>query len=99
MGACSRSRRCGTAPRLPVAALRSSPCVTYSPGKLAYAHAPSGAVRCSLDTKKKIVAKFGENAAFEKGKPLPAVKHSPGREAAARVVKPKPPVIRKAAAQ
>jgi hypothetical protein len=24
-----------------------------------------------LDTKKKIVAKFGENAAFEKGKPLP----------------------------
>ena len=25
-----------------------------------------------LETKKKIVAKFGENAAFEKGKPLPA---------------------------
>jgi hypothetical protein len=24
-----------------------------------------------LDTKKKIVAKFGENAAFDKGKPLP----------------------------
>jgi len=24
-----------------------------------------------LDTKKRIVAKFGENAAFEKGKPLP----------------------------
>ncbi|MGC3997601.1 MAG: hypothetical protein QM767_08960 [Anaeromyxobacter sp.] len=24
-----------------------------------------------LDTKKKIVAKFGENAAFEKGKPVP----------------------------
>jgi hypothetical protein len=24
-----------------------------------------------LDTKKKIIAKFGENAAFEKGKPLP----------------------------
>ncbi len=24
-----------------------------------------------LDTKKKIVAKFGENAAFERGKPLP----------------------------
>jgi hypothetical protein len=24
-----------------------------------------------LDTKKKIVARFGENAAFEKGKPLP----------------------------
>jgi hypothetical protein len=24
-----------------------------------------------LDTKKKIVAKFGDNAAFEKGKPLP----------------------------
>ena len=27
-----------------------------------------------LDTKKKIVAKFGENAAFEKGKPLPKTK-------------------------
>jgi hypothetical protein len=24
-----------------------------------------------LDTKKKIVAKYGENVAFEKGKPLP----------------------------
>ncbi len=24
-----------------------------------------------LDTKKKIVAKFGDNAAFEKGRPLP----------------------------
>ena len=27
-----------------------------------------------LDTKKKIVAKFGENAAFAKGKPLPALR-------------------------
>lgn len=27
-----------------------------------------------LDTKKKIVAKFGENAAFERGKPLPKAK-------------------------
>ncbi len=27
-----------------------------------------------LDTKKKIVAKYGENAAFERGKPLPKVK-------------------------
>jgi hypothetical protein len=27
-----------------------------------------------LDTKKKIVAKFGEGAAFEKGKPLPKTK-------------------------
>ncbi len=27
-----------------------------------------------LDTKKKIVAKFGANAAFEKGKPLPKAK-------------------------
>jgi hypothetical protein len=27
-----------------------------------------------LDTKKKIVAKFGPNAAFEKGKPLPKAK-------------------------
>lgn len=29
-----------------------------------------------LDTKKKIVAKYGENAAFEKGKPLPPMKAS-----------------------
>jgi hypothetical protein len=29
-----------------------------------------------LDTKKKIVAKFGENAVFEKGKPLPKQKAS-----------------------
>jgi hypothetical protein len=29
-----------------------------------------------LDTKKKIVAKFGENAVFEKGKPLPKSKAS-----------------------
>jgi hypothetical protein len=27
-----------------------------------------------LDTKKKIVARFGENAAFEIGKPLPKVR-------------------------
>ena len=27
-----------------------------------------------LDTKKKIVAKYGENAVFEKGKPLPKVR-------------------------
>jgi hypothetical protein len=27
-----------------------------------------------LDTKKKIVAKFGKNATFEKGKPLPQTK-------------------------
>jgi hypothetical protein len=27
-----------------------------------------------LDTKKKIVARFGENAAFERGKPLPKAK-------------------------
>ena len=27
-----------------------------------------------LDTKKKIVAKFGEDAVFEKGKPLPKPK-------------------------
>ena len=60
-----------------------------------------------LDTKKKIVAKFGENATFEKGKPLPApqakaaapsgggVKSAPKH--AARVVKARPPVVRKAA--
>ena len=54
-----------------------------------------------LDTKKKVVAKYGENAAFEKGKPLPptiaARRTAPGPVAiAARVVKARPPVVRKA---
>ena len=39
-----------------------------------------------LDTKKKIVAKYGEDAAFAKGKPLPP----------ASAVKARPPLIRKA---
>ncbi len=54
-----------------------------------------------LDTKKKIVARFGENARFEKGKPLPptharATPEPAGAEAQAP--KAKPPTIRKAAA-
>ncbi len=52
-----------------------------------------------LDTKKKIVAKFGENAAFRKGKSLPAVRRgsvATPETKAARVVRAKPPVIRKA---
>ena len=49
-----------------------------------------------LDTKKKIVAKFGENAAFAKGKPLPPARPTNG---AARVVQAKPPVVRKASAK
>jgi hypothetical protein len=56
-----------------------------------------------LDTKKRIVAKYGQNAAFSKGKPLPPVKldhPKPGdaQPKAGRVVKAKPPVVRKAAA-
>jgi hypothetical protein len=58
-----------------------------------------------LDTKKKIVARFGPNVAFEKGKPLPPVAAGAAKgvkagapAAASRVVKPRPPVIRKAAA-
>lgn len=53
----------------------------------------------SLKTKKQIVAKFGPNASFEKGKPLPPVKGSKSapKESAARVVTAKPPIIRKAA--
>jgi hypothetical protein len=59
-----------------------------------------------LDTKKKIVAKFGANVTFEKGKPLPTVASNaeksvkapkPAGAAAARLVKAKPPIIRKAA--
>ena len=55
-----------------------------------------------LDTKKKIVAKFGEGATFHRGKPLPAPKkdsHQVGAASgdvnAARVVRAKPPRIRK----
>ena len=44
-----------------------------------------------LDTKKRIVAKFGENAAFEKGKALP----TEARTGEPRTVKAKPPTIRK----
>ncbi len=60
-----------------------------------------------LDTKKKIVAKYGDNVAFEKGKPLPkpnpsAAKTSAApdarRNAAARVVRAKPPIVRKGVA-
>jgi hypothetical protein len=53
-----------------------------------------------LDTKKKIVAKFGENAAFEKGKPAPVTKASAAvapEKAAPWIVKAKSPTIRKAA--
>jgi hypothetical protein len=50
-----------------------------------------------LDTKKAIVARFGENAAFQKGKPLPPVK-AEAVKAAAPVVKAKAPVVRKKAA-
>jgi hypothetical protein len=53
-----------------------------------------------LDTKKKIVAKFGEDARFEKGKPLPPAHAKPHEAGAseARAVKAKPPTVRKAAA-
>lgn len=49
-----------------------------------------------LDTKKKIVANFGENAAFEKGKPLPKELQS-GSDRATSQVKARPPIIRKKA--
>jgi hypothetical protein len=53
-----------------------------------------------LETKKKIVAKFGENAAFAKGKALPPVNANatakPSRPDR-RVVRARPPVVRKAA--
>lgn len=52
-----------------------------------------------LDTKKKIVARFGENARFEKGKPLPQA-HVKAHEAVggeAHIPKAKPPKVRKAA--
>ena len=54
-----------------------------------------------LDTKKKIVAKFGEDAAFEKGQALPDLKGDTAQATAkgmARVVRAKPPVVRKTTA-
>ncbi len=54
-----------------------------------------------LDTKKKIVRKYGEDAAFERGKPLPkeaGTSVRPTGKDAARTVKAKPPVVSKAAA-
>ena len=61
-----------------------------------------------LDTKKRIVAKYGEDAAFERGKPLPnplgAVAHAKRARVAettadaARTAKAKWPTIRRAAA-
>jgi hypothetical protein len=55
-----------------------------------------------LDTKKKIVARFGEAAAFEVGKALPAVKTGTVAAVAAakavpKLVKATPPTVRKAA--
>jgi hypothetical protein len=50
-----------------------------------------------LDTKKKIVARFGENAAFTKGKPLPPARAM--TSGAAQAVQAKPPVVRKASAK
>jgi hypothetical protein len=47
-----------------------------------------------LKTKKQIVAKYGENVSFEKGKPLPRTIEKRPHEAA-REVKAKPPTIRK----
>jgi hypothetical protein len=50
-----------------------------------------------LDTKKKIVARFGENAAFARGKPLPPARAM--TSGAAQAVQAKPPVVRKASAK
>ena len=56
-----------------------------------------------LDTKKKIVARYGENAAFEKDKPLPAVKAGAAKNVSesepspSPTVKAKGPVVKKRA--
>jgi hypothetical protein len=55
-----------------------------------------------LDTKKKIVAKFGVGVEFVKGKPLPPLKAggiASAQAKAARVVRAQPPLIRKGAAR
>jgi hypothetical protein len=58
-----------------------------------------------LDTKKKIIAKFGEDATFTKGKPLPAPKQASGERkvapppaSATRKLTAKPPRVGKAGA-
>ncbi len=51
-----------------------------------------------LDTKKKIVAKYGENAKFEKDKALPKLIETGSAEAKPREVKARGPIIRKKAA-
>ncbi len=51
-----------------------------------------------LDTKKKIVAKYGESAKFEKGKALPRPIETGSAEAKPRDVKARGPIIRKKAA-
>ncbi len=52
-----------------------------------------------LDTKKRIVAKFGEGVKFEKGKSLPQT-HAKAHDAGGEPTAPraKPPVVRKAPA-
>ena len=56
-----------------------------------------------LDTKKKIVARYGENAAFEKGKPLPVVKAGAAKNVSdtetspSATVKARAPVVKKRA--
>ncbi len=47
-----------------------------------------------LDTKKKIVARFGQDAAFTKRKPLPRAVHRGERKPAVRA---KPPIVRRKA--
>ncbi len=49
-----------------------------------------------LDTKKKIVARFGEDATFEKGKPVPPARAAESRQARADTTKPR--AVRKHAA-
>jgi hypothetical protein len=58
-----------------------------------------------LDTKKKIIARFGEDATFTKGKPLPAPKQASGERklapppaSATRKLTAKPPRVGKAGA-
>jgi hypothetical protein len=48
-----------------------------------------------LDTKKKIVAKYGPNAAFEKGKPPPPVVEKNSAADRKAETKAKPPIVRK----
>jgi hypothetical protein len=95
-----RSAR-GRAPRARSAAPRARKDLTRWVPDRSARRVPSFVIEATgLDTKKKIVAKYGEDAVFEKGKALPGAKAVVAAVAEVkelpRAVKARPPLVRKA---